>query len=60
MIFSADKLNNSPELRNQIIETLLDANKAIMHFYKEILLTEKFKDDDSPLTKADIAAHNIT
>ena len=59
MEFSSYKLSNSSEIRNKIMEIILKANKTIMSFYKENNLQVNFKEDDSPLTKADISAHKL-
>lgn len=41
------------------IEAALDAGKEIMQIYESDDFGVSFKDDDSPLTKADLAANNI-
>jgi len=43
---------------NQVIDTAKEAGKKILEFY-ETKVEVITKDDDSPLTKADIAAHHI-
>jgi len=45
-------------MKKEILEIAHKAGKAILSFYNEEIDVER-KDDDSPLTKADLAAHNI-
>ena len=42
----------------EIIETARKAGEAILEFYRDDIEVTS-KDDDSPLTKADLAAHNV-
>lgn len=42
----------------QIIETAKEAGKAILNYYEEEIEIQS-KDDDSPLTKADLASHEV-
>ena len=48
---------------NELIESLLDlmekASKAIMEVYEKPYSEVKIKEDDSPVTKADLAANRI-
>ncbi len=45
-------------MKNDILKIAQKAGNAILSFYTEDIDVER-KDDDSPLTKADLAAHNI-
>ena len=52
-IFTEKKILNS-------IKTLMeDADKAILKIYNSIDFGNKIKKDDTPVTKADLAAHNV-
>jgi 3'(2'), 5'-bisphosphate nucleotidase len=48
----------SPELEKAILQIARDAGDAIMKVYEKDFTVE-FKDDNSPLTAADMAAHHI-
>lgn len=47
------------ELLNKIEQTAYKAGKAILEIYNSADFGVKMKSDDSPLTKADLAAHNV-
>ena len=47
------------DLLNKIEQTAIKAGKAILKIYESKDLDVEFKADDSPLTKADLAAHNV-
>jgi len=47
------------ELLNKIEQTAVKAGKAILEIYHSADFGVEMKSDDSPLTKADLAAHNI-
>ena len=47
------------DLLNKIENTAIKAGVAILEIYNSTDMGINIKDDDSPLTKADIAAHNI-
>ena len=47
------------ELLNKIEQTAEKAGKAILKIYETADLGVEIKSDDSPLTKADLAAHNV-
>ncbi len=47
------------ELLSITIEAALKAGKRIMEIYENEDFEVDFKSDNSPLTKADIASHNI-
>ncbi|MBL4660674.1 MAG: 3'(2'),5'-bisphosphate nucleotidase CysQ [Alcanivoracaceae bacterium] len=47
------------DLLNKIEQTALKAGKAILEIYNSADFGVEIKSDDSPLTKADLAAHNI-
>ena len=44
---------------NDIIETMIEAGDAINEIYQEGPIESTTKDDNSPLTRADIASHKI-
>lgn len=46
-------------LLNQIEQTAIKAGKAILEIYESADFGVEIKSDDSPLTKADLAAHNV-
>ena len=47
------------ELLNKIENTAVKAGKAILEIYNSADFGVEMKSDDSPLTKADLAAHNV-
>lgn len=47
------------DLLNKIELTAIKAGEAIMEIYNSNDFGVNYKDDDSPLTKADLAAHNV-
>jgi len=51
-------MEKSNEMLKEIIEIARKAGDAILEFYEDDVEVMK-KDDDSPLTKADLASHNI-
>lgn len=50
---------NLSELLNTALIASVEAGRAIMKIYKSDDFEVQIKSDDSPLTKADLAAHNI-
>ena len=59
MIFSSKILNNSSDLKNQIIEIISKASIAIMEIYSKSDLGINLKKDNSPVTEADLKANKI-
>ncbi len=59
MTFSSKILNNSPELKNKIIEIISQASSAIMEIYTKTDLGINLKKDNSPVTEADLKANKI-
>ena len=59
MNFSSKILNNSPELKNKIIEIISQASTAIMEIYSKSDLGINHKKDNSPVTAADLKANKI-
>ena len=47
------------KLLETAIDAAIDAGKSIMEIYETDDLGVDFKSDNSPLTKADIASHNV-
>jgi len=55
----AREIFNTPKLLEQIKHLMLEADSAILKIYHSNDLGEQIKGDDSPVTKADLAAHNV-
>ena len=55
----ADFISKSEDKKKFLINLLWKANNEIMSIYKDYDLGITYKKDDSPLTKADLAANEI-
>jgi len=56
---SDNDITKSPDHLNKAISAALQAGKAILEIYHSGEFNVEIKDDNSPLTKADKASHNI-
>ena len=56
---SDNDITKSPDHLNTAISAALQAGKAILEIYHSSEFNVEIKDDNSPLTKADKASHNI-
>jgi 3'(2'), 5'-bisphosphate nucleotidase len=53
------RITELPHLLQTAIEAALEAGKAILEIYHSNDFEIELKDDNSPLTKADVASHNV-
>jgi 3'(2'), 5'-bisphosphate nucleotidase len=54
-----DDTSDPSELLPQVLQIALRAGEAIMEVYEDLDHEVEYKNDDSPLTKADLASHRI-
>ena len=54
-----NEININQELKEKVIKVLVKANEAIIKIYNSEDFDIKLKDDKSPLTEADLSAHQI-